>query len=150
MPRFRNPKIGAVFGRGLHKVSRPDPCPGFPRLGWLDIAAPVHGATACLERPWGRDAIESATLRIRIKLCLRRKIAIQPAQGDSRWAESKGRRQDACYVIAGRKFSTVIRPNSYHKHLKHMARPTGFEPVAPSLEGSCSIQLSYGRAPHRS
>jgi site-specific DNA recombinase len=28
-----------------------------------------------------------------------------------------------------------------------MARPAGFEPAAPSLEGSCSIQLSYGRAP---
>ena len=27
-----------------------------------------------------------------------------------------------------------------------MARPAGFEPAAPSLEGSCSIQLSYGRA----
>ncbi len=26
-----------------------------------------------------------------------------------------------------------------------MARPTGFEPVAYCLEGSCSIQLSYGR-----
>ena len=27
----------------------------------------------------------------------------------------------------------------------HMARPTGLEPVAYCLEGSCSIQLSYGR-----
>lgn len=27
-----------------------------------------------------------------------------------------------------------------------MARPAGFEPATPSLEGSCSIQLSYGRA----
>src|SRR5262249_6667270 len=25
-----------------------------------------------------------------------------------------------------------------------MAHPAGFEPAAPSLEGSCSIQLSYG------
>ena len=26
-----------------------------------------------------------------------------------------------------------------------MARPAGFEPATPSLEGSCSFQLSYGR-----
>jgi hypothetical protein len=28
---------------------------------------------------------------------------------------------------------------------RQMARPAGFEPATPSLEGSCSIQLSYGR-----
>ena len=28
---------------------------------------------------------------------------------------------------------------------KLMARPTGIEPVTPSLEGWCSIRLSYGR-----
>ena len=28
---------------------------------------------------------------------------------------------------------------------KEMARPAGLEPAAPSLEGSCSIRLSYGR-----
>lgn len=33
--------------------------------------------------------------------------------------------------------------------LEKMARPAGFEPAAPSLEGSCSIQLSYGRASRR-
>jgi hypothetical protein len=27
-----------------------------------------------------------------------------------------------------------------------LARPAGLEPAAPSLEGSCSIQLSYGRS----
>jgi hypothetical protein len=27
----------------------------------------------------------------------------------------------------------------------HVARPAGLEPATPSLEGSCSIQLSYGR-----
>ena len=30
-----------------------------------------------------------------------------------------------------------------------MARPAGFEPATSSLEGSCSIQLSYGRPAHR-
>ncbi len=35
--------------------------------------------------------------------------------------------------------SSLIRP------LAIVARPAGFEPAAPSLEGSCSIQLSYGR-----
>jgi hypothetical protein len=29
--------------------------------------------------------------------------------------------------------------------LASLARPAGLEPAAPSLEGSCSIQLSYGR-----
>ncbi len=33
----------------------------------------------------------------------------------------------------------------YRKPLKFMARPGGFEPSAKSLEGSCSVQLSYGR-----
>jgi hypothetical protein len=26
-----------------------------------------------------------------------------------------------------------------------LARPAGLEPATPSLEGSCSVQLSYGR-----
>ena len=42
---------------------------------------------------------------------------------------------------------TIWRSNqlSYIHHTNLMARPTGFEPVAYCLEGSCSIQLSYGR-----
>jgi CRP/FNR family cyclic AMP-dependent transcriptional regulator len=30
-------------------------------------------------------------------------------------------------------------------YLPQLARPAGFEPATPSLEGSCSVQLSYGR-----
>ena len=29
--------------------------------------------------------------------------------------------------------------------LGEMARPAGLEPATPSLEGTCSIRLSYGR-----
>jgi hypothetical protein len=39
---------------------------------------------------------------------------------------------------------------SYHcapKIYKILARPAGFEPATTSLEGRCSIQLSYGRVP---
>ena len=32
------------------------------------------------------------------------------------------------------------------KPIAKLARPAGFEPATSSLEGSCSIQLSYGRA----
>ena len=33
-----------------------------------------------------------------------------------------------------------------HSDSKQLARPAGIEPTTPSLEGSCSIQLSYRRA----
>ena len=29
--------------------------------------------------------------------------------------------------------------------LRKVARPAGFEPATPGLEGQCSLQLSYGR-----
>ena len=38
------------------------------------------------------------------------------------------------------------KKNTRHNHLcDPVARPAGFEPATPSLEGSCSIRLSYGR-----
>ena len=34
---------------------------------------------------------------------------------------------------------------SHHRDFTYMACPTGIEPVTPSLEGWCSIRLSYGQ-----
>ena len=34
---------------------------------------------------------------------------------------------------------------SHHRDFKYMVCPTGIEPVTPSLEGWCSIRLSYGQ-----
>lgn len=34
------------------------------------------------------------------------------------------------------------------RRLKFVVRPGGFEPPAKSLEGSCSVHLSYGRVRH--
>ena len=36
-------------------------------------------------------------------------------------------------------------PTNYRKGLILLARPAGIEPTTKNLEGSCSIQLSYGR-----
>lgn len=37
------------------------------------------------------------------------------------------------------------RPSHKDGLLRYLARPGGFEPPAKSLEGSCSIHLSYER-----
>src|SRR3546814_5739336 len=50
-------------------------------------------------------------------------------------------------------FRSAVDAAADHREVVHrfpppqrMARPAGFEPATTSLEGSCSIQLSYGRA----
>ena len=35
-------------------------------------------------------------------------------------------------------------PDKYKETLRKLATPAGFEPATPSLEGWCSIRLSYG------
>jgi hypothetical protein len=42
-------------------------------------------------------------------------------------------------------FGPRMSPMSSECTLEEMARPAGFEPATTCLEGTCSIQLSYGR-----
>ena len=39
----------------------------------------------------------------------------------------------------------VANVNAIGELSRKVARPAGFEPATPGLEGPCSIQLSYGR-----
>ena len=58
-----------------------------------------------------------------------------------------------CYSVADYMVGSERRRNGRHGRthsagsnpILKLARPAGFEPATSSLEGSCSIQLSYGR-----
>ena len=43
--------------------------------------------------------------------------------------------------------SGMAGPDKFFRATTTMACPTGIEPVTPSLEGWCSIRLSYGHIP---
>ena len=67
----------------------------------------------------------------------------------SRWAFA--RQANGCHLAQGRlvgerppRYRIVPVANPVFR--EELARPAGFEPAATSLEGSCSIHLSYGRA----
>ena len=49
-------------------------------------------------------------------------------------------------AIGGLVMALIAAKLRWQQNRRYLARPAGFEPAAPSLEGSCSIQLSYGRA----
>lgn len=73
---------------------------------------------------------------------LERKLPGARAGPSSYW-ESGELRQDTCVGL-----DSIPKKGSQHYHckpLKFVARPGGFEPPAKSLEGSCSIHLSYER-----
>src|SRR3982750_4082546 len=48
--------------------------------------------------------------------------------------------------ITIRDSTAELQPPSRLAENRVVARPTGFEPVTPGLEGRCSIQMSYGRS----
>ncbi len=56
------------------------------------------------------------------------------------------RSPDCCCGAPGRILHRLRPDGRINKCPSVMARPAGFEPATSSLEGSCSIQLSYGRA----
>ena len=112
-------------------VARPD---GEPRaIGWMligrrpDGSIPDSGAIAMLEE----IARRSVT-----------RFSPSPrASGEWRRSPDRSGRVAPHDIHAERRSYSV-----WTSLFRRLARPAGFEPAAPSLEGSCSIQLSYGRA----
>ena len=58
--------------------------------------------------------------------------------------EEWGRRTDTAGKCTPSNRAAILKVSEFSDNSK-VARPAGFEPATPSLEGSCSIQLSYGR-----
>ncbi len=80
-------------------------------------------------------------------MAVRRETGVR-AQRQARPAlrDSSGRSPLAAGGIPPDAFRTQKRPRSISGGgVDRLARPGGFEPPAKSLEGSCSVHLSYGR-----
>jgi hypothetical protein len=59
-------------------------------------------------------------------------------------SRSAARVEAASLLLPKRKFWEAEHHRSWRKYLNFLAIPAGLEPATYCLEGSCSIQLSYG------
>jgi hypothetical protein len=85
----------------------------------------------------------SATIRARVERCNLHPALPSPPRKPTAFGPTNSGQNRRDFRPSSRYRLSVICQSD----LRKLARPAGFEPATPGLEGRCSIHLSYGRVP---